>query len=133
MSKILMITVAVALSAATATQAQMSPRMPAEKSEMPMNHGEMRGDRPMAGERGGEGSMAGMHDRMMGAARGGPAESFHRQMIEHHRGGVMMARQVLGKTRDRQTIALAKRIIRDQQREISEMQAWLRRNGKTPQ
>lgn len=82
---------------------------------------------------GGDDAMAAMHDRMMAAAKGGPAERFHRQMIEHHRGAVAMSRQVLGASRDRQTTALARRIIRDQDREIAEMQGWLKRNGKAPQ
>lgn len=121
MSKHTIVAIAFALSA-TIAQAQA-----------PMNHGAMGAGHQMPVEHGSDSAMAGMHERMMAAARGNPTESFHRQMIEHHRGGVMMARQVLGQTRDRQTIALAKRIIRDQQAEIAEMQAWLRRNGKSPQ
>jgi uncharacterized protein (DUF305 family) len=128
MSRPLMCAIA-ALLCATAAQAQKAP----PNSAAQMHHADMVADRQMPGENGGETSMGAMHDRMMGAAHGGPDESFHRQMIEHHRGGVMMAKMVLKRSRDRQTIDLAKRIIRDQQREIDQMQTWLRRHHMTSQ
>lgn len=78
-------------------------------------------------------SMASMHDRMAKASGATSAESFHRKMIEHHRGALAMAEVAIREARDPGTVALAKRIATDQTREIAEMNGHLARLGVKPQ
>lgn len=78
-------------------------------------------------------AMMGPNDKMMAAKGATSAETFHRKMIEHHRAAVAMSQVALKATKDVPTVAMAKRIIADQQREIAEMNTWLKKNGKRPQ
>ena len=50
---------------------------------------------------------------------------FVRGMIPHHQGAIDMAKIVLEQGKDEQTRRWAADIIREQEREIGEMQAWL--------
>ena len=55
---------------------------------------------------------------------------FVRGMIPHHQGAIDMAKVMLQYGSDQQIKAMAQKIIDDQQREIAEMQAWLKKNGQ---
>jgi len=54
---------------------------------------------------------------------------FVRSMIPHHQGAIDMARIVLQHGKDEQIRKLAEVVIREQEREIAEMQAWLKARG----
>ncbi len=72
-----------------------------------------------------------MHGPMnTGMAAANPDEAFVRGMIPHHQGAIDMARTVLQYGKDEQVRKLANDVIRDQQREIGEMEAWLKKNSK---
>lgn len=74
-----------------------------------------------------------MHERMMAARGDGPAETWVRKMIEHHRGAIEMSQIVIARANDREVERKARQTITEQQREIQDLQRWLRRQGKRPQ
>ncbi len=55
---------------------------------------------------------------------------FRTHMIPHHRGAVEMAKVALKHAKDTETKRMAQMIIDDQEKEIAEMQDWLKKNGK---
>ena len=69
-----------------------------------------------------------MHD-MMAPYSGNPDIDFRRKMIPHHQGAIDMAKVALQHAKDPETKKMAQKIIDDQQKEIAEMQAWLKKNG----
>jgi uncharacterized protein (DUF305 family) len=72
-----------------------------------------------------------MHGPMMQAANeSDPDIAFVKGMIPHHQGAIDMAKVVLQYGKDEQTKKWANDVIREQQREIDEMQAWLKKRGK---
>lgn len=66
-----------------------------------------------------------MHQDMAMQFTGNPDTDFVRGMIPHHQGAIDMAEVELKYGKDPVLRALAKKIIADQKREISEMRAWL--------
>jgi uncharacterized protein (DUF305 family) len=70
-----------------------------------------------------------MHQAMDIPYSGNVDVDFVRGMIPHHRGAIDMARVLIEHGRDEQTRRWAQEIIREQEREIREMEEWLRRNG----
>jgi uncharacterized protein (DUF305 family) len=54
---------------------------------------------------------------------------FVRGMIPHHQGAIDMAKVALGRAKDEQIRKWATDVIREQEREIAEMQAWLKKKG----
>ena len=76
-------------------------------------------------------AMERMHGPMMEAAQEGNADvPFVKGMIPHHQAAIDMAKVVLRYGKDEQTKKWANDVIREQQREIDEMQTWLGRRGK---
>ncbi len=71
--------------------------------------------------------MARMHEAMSSVPTvGNEDQAFVRGMLPHHQGAVDMARTELAYGRDPQMRRLARAIIAAQEREIGEMQAWLK-------
>ncbi|MBL8702065.1 MAG: DUF305 domain-containing protein [Alphaproteobacteria bacterium] len=72
-----------------------------------------------------------MHGPMMEGVKAPNADvAFVRGMIPHHQGAIDMARIVLQHGGDDQVKKWAVDVIREQQREIGEMEAWLAKNAK---
>ena len=55
---------------------------------------------------------------------------FRVHMIPHHQGAIDMAKVALKHAKDPETKSMAQKIIDDQEKEIAEMQAWLKKHGK---
>lgn len=72
-----------------------------------------------------------MHAPMMeGVQASDPDIAFVRGMIPHHQAAIDMAKVVLEYGKDPQTRKLAEDVVREQQREIGEMQEWLKKNAR---
>jgi uncharacterized protein (DUF305 family) len=72
-----------------------------------------------------------MHGPMMeGLRERDPDVAFVRGMIPHHQGAIDMARVVKRYGDDEETQQWAEEIIKAQEREISEMKAWLKKNAR---
>ena len=72
-----------------------------------------------------------MHGPMMeGAQASDPDVGFVKGMIAHHQGAIDMAEVRLRYGKDPQTKKWAEDVIREQQREINDMQAWLKKHEK---
>lgn len=103
-----------------------------------MNHSQMRGtdrdmmQRMMVGNPYGYAEVD-MHQKMIAAKQGDPSEMWTRKMIEHHRGGISMSRVALREAKDAQTRRMAQTTITMQEREVADLQAWLRKHGKRAQ
>jgi len=71
-----------------------------------------------------------MHSGMAIDYTGNADIDFMRGMIPHHQGAIDMARIVLEHGKDPAIRKLASDIIAAQEREIAEMQAWLKKSAK---
>jgi uncharacterized protein (DUF305 family) len=71
-----------------------------------------------------------MHAPMMqGIQDPNPDAAFVKGMIPHHQSAIDMARVALQYGKDDQVKKWAHDVIREQEREIGEMQAWLKKHG----
>jgi uncharacterized protein (DUF305 family) len=70
-----------------------------------------------------------MHRNMDIPFSGDPDVDFVRSMIPHHQGAIDMAKVALQHSKDEQIRRWATDVIREQEREIAEMQAWLLKKG----
>ncbi len=71
-----------------------------------------------------------MHRDMDIAFTGDADVDFVKGMIPHHQGAIDMAKVVLAHGKDAQVRKWAADVIREQEREIGEMRAWLARQGR---
>jgi uncharacterized protein (DUF305 family) len=116
---------------ATPAVAQQGGMQGMDHSQMKgMNHGDMA--TMMAGNPYGQAEMD-MHQKMMAAKQGDPSEMWTRKMIEHHRGAITMSRVAVRDAKDAETRQMAQMTITKQEKDIAELQAWLRKHGKRPQ
>lgn len=74
-----------------------------------------------------------MHMKMMAAKAGDASEKWTRKMIEHHRGAIAMSRVALSQAGDAETKRMAQMTIDMQEKDIAELQGWLRKHGKAAQ
>lgn len=77
-----------------------------------------------------EAANAKMHEAMSIDYSGNPDVDFVRSMIPHHQGAIDMARVQLEHGKDLELRKLAEEVIKAQEAEIVEMQAWLTANDK---
>jgi uncharacterized protein (DUF305 family) len=70
-----------------------------------------------------------MHRNMDITFSGDSDVDFVRGMIPHHQGAIDMAKVALQHTKDEQIRKWATEVIREQEREIAEMQTWLKKKG----
>ncbi len=70
-----------------------------------------------------------MHRDMAIPYSGDPDVDFVRSMIPHHQGAIDMAKVALQHAKDEQVRKWANDVIREQEREIAEMQSWLKKKG----
>jgi uncharacterized protein (DUF305 family) len=76
-----------------------------------------------------EAHMKMMHD-MHQTFTGNADVDFMNGMIPHHQGAIDMAKVQVKYGKDAETRKLAEQIIADQEKEIAQMKAWLRKNAK---
>lgn len=78
-------------------------------------------------------SMQDMHQKMMAAEDADPDRAFALKMIQHHQGGIDMARIVQQHGDDAEIKKMAQKTADMQRKEIAELQSWLdRHGGRTP-
>lgn len=71
-----------------------------------------------------------MHKDMAIQYSGDTDADFVRSMIPHHQGAIDMAKVELAHGKDPEIRKLAEAVIKAQEAEIAEMQAWLKAHGK---
>jgi uncharacterized protein (DUF305 family) len=78
-------------------------------------------------------SMQDMHQKMMATEDADPDRAFALKMIQHHQGGIDMARIVQQHGDDAEIKKMAQKTADMQRKEIAELQSWLdRHGGRTP-
>jgi uncharacterized protein (DUF305 family) len=77
-----------------------------------------------------EDANAKMHKDMAIPYSGDTDADFVRSMIPHHQGAIDMARIELAHGKDPEIRKLAEAVIKAQEAEIAEMQAWLKAHGR---
>jgi uncharacterized protein (DUF305 family) len=60
---------------------------------------------------------------------GNPDVDFRTHMIPHHVGAIAMAKVALKYAKDAETKKMAQQIIDEQEKQVADMQAWLKQNG----
>jgi len=118
-----------------------APNKPA--APMPMMDGKMEGmDHAKMGGMGemmkntpanpyAEAGMA-MHHKMM-VVGADASETWARQMIEHHRGGIAMSKIAVAEAKDKEVRRIAQKQIAMQEKDVASLLSWLQRHGKAAQ
>jgi uncharacterized protein (DUF305 family) len=70
-----------------------------------------------------------MHRQMMAATGANLSETWARKMIAHHQGAVDMSEVLIRQGGNPQVVAMARRTVEDQRREIAHLEAMLRGEG----
>ena len=73
-----------------------------------------------------------MHHKMMVVGTDA-SETWARQIIEHHRGAIAMAKIVVAQAKDKELRAMAEKVITMQKKDVASLQSWLKRHGKAAQ
>jgi len=73
-----------------------------------------------------------MHHKMM-VVGADASETWARQMIEHHRGAIAMAKIAVAQAKDKEIRAMAEEVITMQEQDVASLQSWLKRHGKAAQ
>ena len=105
-----------------------TPALAQQASHQGMNHSMM----PTAANPYGPAEMK-MHQKMMGAIGTDASETWVRKMIEHHRGAIETSQIAVAKAGDPMVKQMAQKTAAMLEKEIAELQGWLRRNGKSAQ
>jgi uncharacterized protein (DUF305 family) len=104
-------TASIGIGACNIANSRIEPERTIAKEQGGMNHGEM--------------NHGGMNHNMdVGPANANYDLRFLDSMIPHHQGALVMAKEVLAKSKRPELIKLAKGILADQKQEISQMQQW---------
>ncbi|HEX8215300.1 MAG TPA: DUF305 domain-containing protein [Allosphingosinicella sp.] len=70
-----------------------------------------------------------MHERMMAAVGANASETWVSKMIEHHRGAIDMSNVLIGLGGDAPVLAMARKTVSDQGKEIQELERMLQAGG----
>jgi uncharacterized protein (DUF305 family) len=70
-----------------------------------------------------------MHERMMAATGANASETWVKKMIEHHRGALAMSNVLIGLGGEESVLAMARKTVTDQGKEIQELERMLQAGG----
>ena len=70
-----------------------------------------------------------MHERMMAATGANASETWVKKMIEHHRGALEMSNVLIGLGGEEPVLAMARKTVADQGKEIQELERMLQAGG----
>lgn len=91
--------------------------MPATAQQLPASKGYMD-------------AMSKMQSSMPKDQKGDPDADFARMMIPHHRGAMDMAKVELQYGKDPMLRKMAEKMIKDQEKEVADLEKWLKEKGK---
>jgi uncharacterized protein (DUF305 family) len=75
-------------------------------------------------------AMSKMQTSMPKDQKGDPDTDFARMMIPHHRGAMDMAKVEIQYGKDPMLRMMAEKMIKDQEKEVADLEKWLKEKGK---